>query len=196
MTTWTTPRTWQVGETATAALLNTHLRDNQLNLYESLLEQAFDFPMTQDARFAMSAVAVQSANNCYYVRVFGTGVITKIRVIVGTSNGNIGVAAYDNSGTGVSAVPNSRQATSGSVACPAAGAADVSIGATVTVGLLGHWFALSASGVTATFVPTGQSMSSDWLTGTTLCQGSAHPPPATASGSAIATIPFYMAGVP
>lgn len=30
--TWTAPRTWVVGETLTAALLNTHIRDNELDI--------------------------------------------------------------------------------------------------------------------------------------------------------------------
>ncbi len=35
--TWTTPRTWSVGELVTAALLNTHLRDNLLSLFNRRL---------------------------------------------------------------------------------------------------------------------------------------------------------------
>lgn len=35
--TWTTPRTWTVGELVTAALLNTHLRDNLLALFNRRL---------------------------------------------------------------------------------------------------------------------------------------------------------------
>lgn len=30
---WTTPRTWVAGETVTAALMNTHVRDNELALF-------------------------------------------------------------------------------------------------------------------------------------------------------------------
>jgi hypothetical protein len=35
MTTWTDPRTWLAGEIVTAALMNTHIRDNELVLSEA-----------------------------------------------------------------------------------------------------------------------------------------------------------------
>lgn len=34
---WTTPRTWTVGEVATAAIMNTHLRDNLNHLFGAML---------------------------------------------------------------------------------------------------------------------------------------------------------------
>lgn len=195
MTAWTSPRTWQVGETATAALLNTHLRDNQLYLFETIAKQAFDFPTVADTRYLKGSNTVGTANNCHYNRVFGTGSITKVRVYVTVSNGNIGVAVYDTTGTGVSAAPNTRVASSGSVACPAAGAADVSIGATVNITVLIYWFALSASGVTATFGNIG-AVVSGWGNGLNAAQTTAHPPPATAAPTATAGVAFHMSGVP
>lgn len=195
MTAWTTPRTWQVNETATAALLNTHLRDNELHLYEKLQQLSFDFPFVSDYRYLSGSATVGTANNCHYNRVLGTGTITKVRVFVTVANGNIGVAVYDNTGADVSAAPNSRIATSGSVACPAAGAADVSIGATVTIGVLEHWFALSASGITATFGHAG-AVVSDWKNGWIAAQTTAHPPPSPAAPTATAAVCFHMAGVP
>lgn len=38
---WTTPRTWVAGETVTASLLNTHLRDNLTELRSSLTCRAY-----------------------------------------------------------------------------------------------------------------------------------------------------------
>lgn len=37
---WTAPRTWVTSETVTAALMNTHVRDN-LNLFDSVTESSF-----------------------------------------------------------------------------------------------------------------------------------------------------------
>ncbi len=195
MTAWTDPKTWAVDETATAANLNTYLRDNQKHLFENLGSQSFDYPFVSDHRYLNGSASVGTANNCHYNRVFGTGIITKVRVHVTVSNGNIGVAVYDTTGTGVSAAPNTRLATSGSVACPAAGAADVSIAATITIGVLTNWFALSASGTTATFGHAG-TIIAGWSNGFNKAQTTAHPPPDPAVPTSTASLCYHMEGVP
>lgn len=46
---WTTPRTWIGGETLTAALLNTHLRDNMLELDVAQITQEGDYVVAAGA---------------------------------------------------------------------------------------------------------------------------------------------------
>lgn len=89
------------------------------------------------------------ANDCMYYRVRDGGPITKVTISVGVQSGNICVAAYRNSGIGRNAVPGTRLATSGSVACPA-GDADVALGSTVVL-LPGDWLALACDNLVATF---------------------------------------------
>ena len=115
-----------------------------------------------------------------YNRVVEGGVISKIRIYVSVSSGNVAVAVYANSGTGISSVPGGRLGTSGSVACPATGFADVSLGGNVTVSP-GDWLALSADGNTATFWGTSGAGDSTFSTG---LQGSnATFPPADPAGT-------------
>ena len=108
---------------------------------------------TFPVELAVTAVSVRAANYTHYYRVVEGGTISKIRLHVQTQSGNICVAAYhtaDNGGRGLSAKPRFRLATSGSVACPAAGSADVSLGSSVTL-VPGDWIAIAADNVTAKF---------------------------------------------
>lgn len=88
------------------------------------------------------------ANLQRFFRVFGSGVITKIGIYVGTENGNLAVAVYNNSGVGRSATPSTRKGTSGSVACPSAGYAEVALTASTTVSD-GDWFCVWVDGTAA-----------------------------------------------
>lgn len=54
---WTTPRTWVVGETVTAALLNTHLRDN-LSTLRGLNDYACKLYRTSDQAINNDVVTV------------------------------------------------------------------------------------------------------------------------------------------
>lgn len=114
----------------------------------------------------------------------GGGTIAKIALSIGVSSGNISVAAYPNVGAGVAAVPGARLATSGAVACPAAGWAEVSLGASVEVAQ-GSWFALTADNTTATFLSSGAANpnGNSFGLGQMLREGAAHPAPANPGGS-------------
>jgi hypothetical protein len=141
-----------------------------------------DLPRTQQRVATNRASTVSGSNHTVYQRVMGAGSISKIGVWVKVSSGNISVSVYSNSGVGSAAVPASRQATSGSVACPAAGYAEISLGSTVDV-KDGDWMAISADNVTATFAcPLADSGTfNDWGKGIQCAQASAHPSPATPS---------------
>ncbi len=55
---WTAPRTWATGEVVTAALMNTHVRDNQLYLKSALdTLEATTFPVILDNQVSLSGVA-------------------------------------------------------------------------------------------------------------------------------------------
>jgi hypothetical protein len=190
---WRDPHDWAVDEIVTVAHLNM-VRDalDFLAAYASLT--AFEMPHTVDPRYAQALASVGTSNDCHYNRIYHPGTISTIRVSVGVSNGNIGVAVYDQTGTGVSAAPDSRVATSGSIACPAAGLAAVSIGATIDVGHATSWLALSASGTTATFY-SAATIPAGWHNGVNGAEAAAHPPPATASpSSSRASQLFVMVG--
>ena len=136
-----------------------------------------------------------TANRAFYVRLMTGGVISKVRINVVASAGNVSVAAYQNSGTGTSAVPGTRLATSGSVACPSIGIADVSLGATITV-RPGDWLAISASSASATFsCSIVQTIVAPHAAGVCGYQDTAHPLPATPSPSAGIIGPILLMGV-
>lgn len=124
--------------------------------------------------------AALAANEATYYRVRDGGTISKIALEVVTSSGNISVAAYRNSATGRAAVPARRLASSGAVACPAAGYVEVALSGTVTV-RPGDWLAISADNATATFRsgPSSPTNGSPLALGRCYKQATAHPLPTT-----------------
>lgn len=52
---WTTPRTWVAGEIPTAALLNTHLRDNLTHLYEAQQHTLLSYSVPSTITLASSS---------------------------------------------------------------------------------------------------------------------------------------------
>lgn len=90
------------------------------------------------------------ANEAIYYRVTRGGQVlaTKIAIRVLAQAGNISVGVYSSSGSGRSAVPGVLKATSGAVACPAVGYAEVALVTPTTVSQ-GDWLAWSADGVVA-----------------------------------------------
>ena len=178
---WTDPRTWGASDTPTAAQFNTDIRDNMSYLFDAI-HNPYGFPQTlvDPRRYALDR-GVSVANRCRYFRTIGTGQIGSVGVHVAVSSGVIGVAVYDNSGEGQNAVPITRLATSGTVACPAGGFAAVSIAGTVTMGTTGqHWFALSANNTSATFHTGATSIGAEWTPiGVAWSEEAAHPPPGT-----------------
>lgn len=78
--------------------------------------------------------------------------ISKVRLEVTTQSGNIALAVYRSNGsTGVLNKPSGSPAIStGSIACPAVGVNNISLGGSVTINA-GDWIALSADSATAQF---------------------------------------------
>lgn len=196
MTLSVTPRDWPTSTIVTARDIN-EIRDELTHLFDHASNVAFDYPHTVDPCIGDDLASVGTANDCHYNRVYHGGQIDTIRIVVGVSNGTISVAAYSSDGgTRSLNKPSARIATSGSVACPAAGGADVSIAATITLGHFTHWMALSASGTTATFrsanaVPAGWHMGVNWA------QATGHPAPNPAvPASSRASQAFTMVGIP
>lgn len=139
-------------------------------------------PITSDP--ATCSIGGLNANRAVYMRCMGSGTITKIGLQIQTQAGNICVGVYANSGSGRSSVPGARQATSGSVACPASGYAEVSLGGSVTVNH-GDWLALVADDGAASFVITHSNLLAGALwAGRSAYQDGAFPLPATASSTA------------
>lgn len=104
-----------------------------------------------------SALSLGAANRIILVPAVlnVAATITGCRIVVVNSTGNISVALYDSSANPV------RLATSGSVACPAAGRADVNFTGNYSAAAGRYYLALSASSNSATFaavVVTGTGM--------------------------------------
>jgi len=122
------------------------------------------------------AVAWGAANDARYVRALSGGTVSSIRLAVTTSSGNISVGVYRRSGNGLAAVPGTQLAAA-TVACPAVGTADISLGQTVTVEP-GDFLAMSCDNTTAAF--TGLSGPAGTLFAAQSYQGSSqHPLPST-----------------
>lgn len=132
-----------------------------------------------------SAQVWATANAARYIRVIGSGTITKIAMDVSVQSGNICVAVYRRTGSGLSAKPGARVATSGSVACPAVGYAEVSLGGSIAL-YDGDYLAMSVDNTTASFRglsgPSG--VSGGMASGYSWDQGTAFPLPATATTGA------------
>jgi hypothetical protein len=183
MTDWTEPRDWPVDHLVDATDLNTYLRDNLRHIRETI---ALPAPATHDPRQFIGGAGFNTtglANLTYFGRVRGSGSVNQIVFWVATSAGNVSVAVYDNvlqfaGADGRWNIPNTRLATSGSVACPAVGQASISLGATIAVESGQHWFALSQDNVAATFSGSG-----GWIIGSNMAAGisgtvNGHPAPA------------------
>jgi len=115
-------------------------------------DSAFGFPFTVDPGMVRTtdAQAMPGSNQAVYSRVRDAGPVSKIGLVVGTSSGNVSVAVYRNSGRGRLAAPLTRLATSGAIACPAAGYAEIALTSAVYVHQ-GDWLAISADNTSATF---------------------------------------------
>lgn len=131
------------------------------------------------------------ANTVYYLRVLAghTAAASKVRIRVATSTGNVAVAAYG--GGSLSVASASRLATSGSVACPAIGVADVSFTAAADI-TTGDWLCIGADAA-ASFGRVGGGADpsvNTWGEGTSYREV-VYPPPATVAASPNA---FWYAG--
>lgn len=137
------------------------------------------FPSNMDPKTISLAATNGSANRTHYYRVTGGGSITKLGLYVSVSSGNICVSVYANTGSGRAAMPAARVASSGSVACPAVGYAEIALGATVNVTSGDFWFAVSADNATAQFGAAATSAFA--IQGVMAWQDTAFPSPATAT---------------
>jgi hypothetical protein len=101
---------------------------------------------------SVSSAALGAVMTAGYNKIKAGGYsISHWSFVVAVSSGNISVGAYTNGGSGASRQPTGGQlATSGAVACPAAGLVTVSLGSTITPAL-GDWAAISCDNTTATF---------------------------------------------
>lgn len=138
-----------------------------------------------------SVTAWPGANRGLFTRVLNGGSISKVRMEVGTASGNISVAAYASNGTGADALPSGAPlASSGAVACPASGRADVALGSTVSLAP-GDWLFLSCDNTTATFRALGLTTAVLWP-GIVSRQDSAHPAPTVGAQAVTSYCPVLI----
>lgn len=144
---------------------------------------------------ATTLVTIGASNRNNYQRVVqGSGLISKIGLHVGTSSGNISVAVYRSSGVGVAAVPGTRVATSGAVACPAGSAyGEVALGGSVYV-TVGDWISLSADNTSATFAGLATEGSAIQA-GFVGYEATAHPAPSPAGTITVGGRNFLLLGI-
>lgn len=102
-----------------------------------------------DPAAVTGVVAEPTANIGNAFRIHGRALAqAKIAIHVGTASGNVSVGVYE--GTAGRSDPGAQLATSGAVACPASGYAEIALGGAVDMTSL-RWLALSVDNTTATF---------------------------------------------
>jgi hypothetical protein len=159
--------------------------------FGSVSDFAYNFP----PEMTISNV-VPGITRTVYARVTAGGTISKVRLNVVTSSGNISVAAYRNTGSGTLAQPGTQLAASGAVVCPAVGVAEISLGATITLAV-GDWLAFSADNATVALSSLGAIVAAGArAAGRMYYQDSTHPCPAVFAGSAGIVGPIWLGGVP
>lgn len=120
-----------------------------------------------------------SANRGVWLRVRNAGMISKIALGVAVQSGNICVAVYRASGFRQSAKPGTLLASSNSVACPAVGYAEVSLGATIEI-RDGDFIYLGADNNVAKFWTAGTTSANSALAaGVSYYADAAFPAPAS-----------------
>lgn len=109
------------------------------------------FPVSFTAfGLAITSLNFGSPNRCFTVVNAGTSAaVTKIGFHVVTSLGNIDVGVISCTGAPAEGIPVTRKASTGSIACPAAGYAEVSLAVTIN---RGDHFALANDTGTANFL--------------------------------------------
>lgn len=93
---WTTPRTWVSGELVTAALLNTHVRDNLSYLKDVPALNGVQFPATQAASSNVNTLDDYEEGTWTPTIIGTTGAPTSYAVQVGyyTKIGNLVIATF------------------------------------------------------------------------------------------------------
>lgn len=148
------------------------------------------------APWAVGGVQTLTANRAVFWRVVGAGTITSLQIRVSVQSGNICAGVYTNSGTGLSAVPLTRVATTGSIACPAVGLATLTLDVPVSVSHGSHWLAFAGDDATASFVLVNNGVVATPANGWCYYKDTAFPLPTPAASltTGIVRIP-YMIGV-
>lgn len=163
---------------------------------EFSFDAAWGVIATGDPKLFANSLLTFSANRAYYMRVWGGAqTISKIGLHVGTSSGNVCVGVYRNTGSGRSARPDTRAATSGSVAAPTGTSySEVSLTGSTTV-YPGDWLAFAAdnTSVTASSITINNSSMYD---GIVHMQDTAFPLPATATPASTNNRAVWLVGVP
>lgn len=90
MATWTAPRTWVAGETVTAALLNTHLRDNLLALGQAWTS----YTPTLTAATVNPTIGATGNVLIGAYRQAGKDVIARFKIKFGTTGPAAGTGQY------------------------------------------------------------------------------------------------------
>lgn len=153
----------------------------------------FGFMATFDVRVNSSLRSIGGANRAVYTRLPGTGTISKVYLYVGVQSGNISLSIHEDSGSGVSATPGARLATTGSIACPAVGWYEWSLGSALAVD--NDWVSLACDNTTATFAFVAQAGGNlAWMRALGYWAGSSMPQPDPASGlNLYAEFPYIVA---
>lgn len=150
-------------------------------------------PMAGDPLLMNAQANVGTANRMHLQRVVGGGTITKLRIYVAAQSGNIVAAIYRNTGSGLAAAPGALVVSSGTIACPVAGKADIALGASYAITSGDFWFGLAADNTTAQF---GMFGTNGWLTdGRYGYIDTAIPAPATAGALTAGNRPLVLVGV-
>ena len=130
-----------------------------------------------------------SANRALYYRILrGNCNMTKFRLFVGTSAGNVDLGIYRGTATAESPTGATKQVSTGSIACPGAGSATATIAST-NVTWPTDWLAVSADGTTATCLAGDHSIAStgsDIATGLSYYENSAFPLPTSPTTTGLA----------
>jgi len=157
------------------------------------------FAANYEPMLSIGSTAIAVNNRAAFFRLTNGGIVSKVRLHIIVSAGTISVAAYRNSGSGTSAVPGTRLATSGSVACPAASStpAEIALDSTVTL-YPGDWLAISASDATFAAASTGTNTqgAGGRCAGSSYINNLAHPLPDNPTVAAGFCGPYLLIGVP
>lgn len=90
---WTTPRTFVAGETVTASMLNTHIRDNLNMLLEQTLSQTLYMPAGAYTTTSTTFADVDSTNLKRTIAPISTRVLVMAMFTAGTNSGALANAA-------------------------------------------------------------------------------------------------------
>lgn len=150
------------------------------------------YPASGLPAMAGNTVAWNTANRAQYIRLISGGLLSKVTLRVGTASGNICIAVFRNNGQkGINAAPATRLATTGAIACPAAGIQTVNLDSSVRV-RKGDWIGFSADNTVASVYAYASAGASLPIEGQAYYQDTAHPLPATPSGLVAGLMRHYV----